>query len=154
MRATTMKSSRTISAVIFSVISSLSGCSSQTPEPINPRNLAQPAVADTHVGWKPAPANQLNYSLATSTGIARLEIRELPVDLRAVTIELPGMRDIEGVQWHSADGAQAMLFDGSEEMEGVTVERQQRGYRLLVQGAALDSIRSGGYLTVIDYYRN
>ncbi|MCK7597248.1 hypothetical protein M0G74_08190 [Microbulbifer sp. CAU 1566] len=136
------------------VLGMLSGCSTQAPSAVNPRNLAQSAVADTHLGWKPAPANQLNYSLATSTGIARMEVRELPLDLEAVTIELPGMRNVEGVQWRAASGEHAMLFDGAEGMDGVTVERQQRGYRLQVQGPALESMRSGGLLTVIDYYRN
>jgi len=153
MRAMTMKSvllSSTLSAVLFL----LGGCVTPGPEPINPRNLAQSAVADTHLGWKPAPANQLNYSLATSTGIARMEMRELPLDLQAVTIELPGMRNIEGIQWRGAGGDHAMLFDGAEGMDGVTVERQHRGYRLQVRGPALESIRNGGFLTVIDYYRN
>ncbi|WP_299591585.1 hypothetical protein [uncultured Microbulbifer sp.] len=141
-------------SALVGVLTLLAGCVSQAPEPINPRNLAQSAVADTHLGWKPAPANQLSYSLATSTGIARMEMRELPVDLQAVTIELPGMRNIEGIQWRGASGDHAMLFDGAEGMDGVTVERQHRGYLLQVRGTALESIRSGGHLTVIDYYRN
>ncbi|WGL17480.1 hypothetical protein PVT68_04105 [Microbulbifer bruguierae] len=131
----------------------LGGCTTQSSV-LNPRNLAQSAVADTHLGWKPAPAHELNYSLATSSGIARMEVRELPLDLQAVTIELPGMRNIEGVQWRAANGAHALLFDGVDGMEGVTVERQQRGYRLQVNGPALESMRSGGMLTVIDYHRN
>ncbi|MBN8430916.1 hypothetical protein JF535_08620 [Microbulbifer salipaludis] len=138
-----------LTAVVF-----LAGCISQAPEPINPRNLAQSAVADTHLGWKPAPANQLNYSMATSSGIASMQLRALPGHLQAVTIELPGMRNIEGIQWRGAEGDNAMLFDGAEGMDGVTVERQYRGYRLSVRGPALESIRSGGYLTVIDYFRN
>ena len=157
MRAMTMKSvmrSVLILGALSTALFSLAGCTSHAPEPINPRNLAQSAVADTHLGWKPAPANQLNYSLATSTGIARMEMRELPLDLQAVTIELPGMRNIEGIQWRGAGGEHAMLFDGAEGMDGVTVERQHRGYRLQVRGPALESMRSGGYLTVIDYYRN
>ena len=159
MRVMTMKSllpshwfASPLLAVVF--LFSVSGCVSQAPEPINPRNLAQSAVADTHLGWKPAPAHQLNYSLATSTGIARMEMRELPTDLQAVTIDMPGMRNIEGIQWHAANGEHAMLFDGHSGMEGVTVERQHRGYRLQMRGAALESIRPGGFLTVIDYYRN
>ena len=154
MRAMTLKSVLLLSTLFSSVILALAGCVSQTPEPINPSNLAQSAVKDTHLGWNPAPANQLNYSLATSTGIARMEMRELPGDLQAVTIELPGMRSIEGVQWRGAGGDNAMLFDGVEGVDGVTVERQHRGYRLQVRGRALESIRSGGFLTVIDYYRN
>lgn len=153
MRAMTMKSVLVLST-LFALVILLAGCISPGPDPINPRNLAQSAVADTHLGWKPAPANQLNYSLATSSGIARMEMRELPVDLQAVTIELPGMRSIEGIQWRGAGGDHAMLFDGATEMDGVTVERQQRGYRLQVQGPALESMRNGGFLTVIDYYRN
>ncbi len=157
MRAMTMKSE--MRSVLFlstlsAVLLSLAGCISQAPEPINPRYLAQSAVADTHLGWKPAPANQLNYSLATSSGIARMEMRALPIDLQAVTIELPGMRNIEGIQWRGVGGDHAMLFDGAEEMDGVTVERRHRGYLLQVRGPALESIRTGGYLTVIDYYRN
>ncbi|WP_295802323.1 hypothetical protein [uncultured Microbulbifer sp.] len=132
----------------------LSGCATVKPDSINPQQLAQSARADTHLGWKPAPANQLNYSLATSSGIARMEMRELPIALHAVTIELPGMRNIEGVQWRALDGEHELLFDGGEGVDGVTVERRNRGYRLQVRGAALDSIRSGGFLTVIDYYRN
>ncbi|MFV8783194.1 hypothetical protein ACNKU7_12300 [Microbulbifer sp. SA54] len=132
----------------------LAGCTTTAPDPVNPRALAQSALADTHLGWKPAPANQLNYSLATSSGIARMEMRELPEDLQAVTIELPGMRNIEGVQWQAVSGDHALLFDGGEGADGVTVKRQHRGYTLQVQGAALDTIRRGGFLTVIDYYRN
>lgn len=150
----TMKSVLIFNTLLSGVLLLLAGCTSQAPEPINPRNLAQSAVADTHLGWKPAPANQLNYSLATSSGIARMEMRELPVDLQAVTIELPGMRNIEGIQWRGTGGDNAMLFDGVEGMDGVTVERQHRGYLLQVRGRALESIRSGGFLTVIDYYRN
>lgn len=154
MCVTTTKSVLLLNTLLSGVLLSLAGCVSQTPDPINPRNLAQSAVADTHLGWKPAPANQLSYSLATSTGIARMEMRELPGDLQAVTIELPGMRNIEGIQWSGVRGDHAMLFDGVEGMDGVTVERQHRGYRLHVRGRALESIRSGGFLTVIDYYRN
>lgn len=135
-------------------IAATAGCSTATPSPVNPQALAQSALADTHLGWKPAPANQLSYSLATSSGIARMEMRELPHDLQAVTIELPGMRNIEGVQWQAASGDHALLFDGGEGADGVTVRRRQRGYTLEVQGAALDTIRRGGFLTVIDYYRN
>ncbi|WP_158681707.1 hypothetical protein [Microbulbifer pacificus] len=162
MRAMTTTSSTTspisssilIGALVSSALLWLAGCSISGSSPINPRHLAQSAVADTHLGWKPAPAHQLNYSLATSSGIARMEMRELPADLQAVTIELPGMRNVEGVQWRGASGEHAMLFDGAEGADGVTLERQQRGYRLQLQGAALESIRSGGFLTVIDYYRN
>ncbi|WOX06110.1 hypothetical protein [Microbulbifer pacificus] len=132
----------------------VAGCATNSGNSLNPRNLAQSAVADTHLGWKPAPEHQLNYSLATSSGIARMEMRELPADLLAVTIELPGMRNVEGVQWRAASGQHAMLFDGAEGADGVTLERQQRGYRLQLQGAALESMRSGGFLTVIDYYRH
>ncbi|WP_231756977.1 hypothetical protein [Microbulbifer elongatus] len=139
-------------AVIFML--GLAGCASQTPEPINPRHLAQSAVADTHLGWKPAPAHQLNYSLATSSGIARMEMRELPSDLQALTIELPGMRNVEGIQWRASNGDHAMLFDGDRGADGVTLERRQRGYRLQVRGPALETVRPGGFLTVIDYYRN
>ena len=154
MRVMTMTSLFAKTILATGVSLALSGCVSQAPEPINPRNLAQSAVADTHLGWKPSPAHQLTYSLATSSGIARMEMRELPTDLQAVTIELPGMRNIEGIQWRAANGSHAMLFDGDRGMEGVTVERQQRGYRLQVRDPALGSIRPGGLLTVIDYYRN
>ena len=142
------------SVVVGMAVGGLTGCASTQPNPINPQQLAQSAQPDTHLGWKPAPANQLNYSLATSTGIARVEMRELPPALHAVTIELPGMRNIEGVQWSALNGANAMLFDGGEGVDGVTVERRNRGYCLQVRGAALDTMRSGGFLTVIDYYRN
>ena len=141
-------------ALVGMATGGLTGCASAKPNPINPQQLAQSAQADTHLGWKPAPANQLNYSLATSTGIARMEMRELPAALRAMTIELPGMRNIEGVQWSALDGAHAMLFDGGEGVDGVTVERRNRGYCLQVRGPALDAMRGGGFLTVIDYYRN
>nr|WP_010132731.1 hypothetical protein [Microbulbifer agarilyticus] len=154
MRAMTMKSTPIFRTLAALFLLSLAGCVSNQPEPINPRSLAQSAVADTHLGWKPAPAHQLNYSLATSSGIARMEMRELPVDLQALTIELPGMRNVEGVQWRAANGQQAMLFDGDQGMDGVTLERQRRGYRLQMRGPALESMRSGGFLTVIDYYRN
>ena len=150
----TTTSSVLIGTLMACALSWLAGCTTSGPSAINPRNLAQSAVADTHLGWKPAPAHQLNYSLATSSGIARMEVRELPADLQTVTIELPGMRNVEGVQWRGASGEHAMLFDGAEGADGVTLERQQRGYRLQLQGTALESIRSGGFLTVIDYYRN
>lgn len=161
MRATTETSSTTptsssiwVRVLISCALIWVAGCTTNSGNSLNPRNLAQSAVADTHLGWKPAPEHQLNYLLATSSGIARMEMRELPADLQAVTIELPGMRSVEGVQWRAASGQHAMLFDGAEGADGVTLERQQRGYRLQLQGAALESIRSGGFLTVIDYYRN
>lgn len=147
-------SSKLIRALISAALIGLVGCSTNGNSTVNPRNLAQSAVADTHLGWKPAPANQLNYSLATSSGIARMEMRELPADLQAVTIELPGMRNVEGVQWRAASGEHSMLFDGTQGVDGVTLERQQRGYRLQLQGAALEAMRHGGFLTVIDFYRN
>ena len=144
----------TITASLLLVFG-LTGCSTVSQNPsLNPRFLAQSAVPDTHLGWQPAPENELNYSLATSSGIARMEMRPLPADLQAVTIELPGMRNIEGVQWRAENGSHAMLFDGAEELDGVTVERRDRGYRLQVEGPALDTMRGGGLLTVIDYYRN
>ena len=146
-----------LSCVFLGVViaAGVTGCASTpAPDRINPQQLAQSAQADTHLGWKPAPANQLNYSLATSTGIARMEVRELPAALSAVTIELPGMRNIEGVQWRALGGDHELLFDGGEGVDGVTVERRNRGYCLQVRGPALDHMRNGGFLTVIDYYRN
>ncbi|WP_156035137.1 hypothetical protein [Microbulbifer sp. HZ11] len=154
MRASTTTSKTVSCTCVTALLIGLAGCVSSAPEPINPRSLAQSAVADTHLGWKPAPAHQLNYSLATSSGIARMEMRELPGDLQAVTIELPGMRNVEGVQWRAANGDHAMLFDGGRGADGVTLERRQRGYRLQVRGPALEMLRPGGLLTVIDYYRN
>ncbi|MFD1218077.1 MULTISPECIES: hypothetical protein [Microbulbifer] len=146
---------RAMTTASFMLIIGLTGCSTASQDQtLNPRYLAQSAVADTHLGWQPAPENQLKYSVATSTGIARMEMRELPRHLQAVTIELPGMRNIEGVQWRASNGGDEMLFDGAKGADGVTLEPQDRGYRLQVKGSALDTIRSGGLLTVIDYYRN
>ncbi|MFI2810404.1 MULTISPECIES: hypothetical protein [unclassified Microbulbifer] len=126
----------------------LAGCVATSP-----RNLVQSGLADTHLGWQPAPENQLAFSLATASGIARIELRPLPGELEVLTLDMPGMEKVEGVQWLGSDGGHAMLFSGVPEATGVTLERKPRGFRLVIAGEALELIRGGGVLTVIDYYR-
>ncbi|MFC6635252.1 hypothetical protein [Microbulbifer taiwanensis] len=132
-------------AMGFSV---LAGCTATAPQ-----TLVQSALADTHLGWQPSPSNQLAFSLATASGIARVELQPLPEHLDTLTLELPGMRKVEGVQWRGEDGGHAMLFDGAGGPEGVSLQSRGHGFRLEISGAALDLVRGGGVLTVIDYYR-
>ncbi|WP_323843824.1 hypothetical protein [Microbulbifer magnicolonia] len=129
-------------------IAGLAGCATTAPQ-----TLVQSALADTHLGWQPAPENQLAFSVATATGIARVELRPLPRELHTLTLELPGMRKVEGVQWRGDDGGHSMLFDGSGGPDGVSLQSRGHGFRLQIKGAALDLVRGGGMLTVIDYYR-
>ncbi|WP_237068408.1 hypothetical protein [Microbulbifer guangxiensis] len=126
----------------------LAGCATGTPQ-----NLLQPDRADTHLGWQPAPENQLAYSVATASGIARLVLDRLPDNLNRVSLELPGMQRVEGVQWRGDDGDKAMLFSGGSGEPGVRLEERRRGFILHIEGAALDRIRVGGLLTVVDFYR-
>ncbi|WP_237060565.1 hypothetical protein [Microbulbifer sediminum] len=126
----------------------LAGCVSTSP-----RHLVQSGLADTHLGWQPAPENQLAFSLATASGIARIEFRPLPEELEVLSLDMPGMEKVEGVQWLGSDGDHAVLFSGIPGAAGVTLERKARGFRLVIAGEALDLVRGGGVLTVIDYYR-
>ncbi|KUJ79168.1 hypothetical protein AWR36_015480 [Microbulbifer flavimaris] len=126
----------------------LAGCATGTPQ-----NLLQSDRADTHLGWQPAPENQLAYSVATASGIARLALDPLPENLDRVTLDLPGMQRVEGVQWRGDDGKSAMLYSGGAGEQGVTLEQRRRGFRLRIDGPALDLIRVGGLLTVVDFYR-
>lgn len=126
----------------------LAGCATGTPH-----NLLQSDRADTHLGWQPAPENQLAYSVATSSGIARLVLDRLPENLNRVTLDLPGMQEVEGVQWRGDDGKNAMLYSGHSGEPGVTLEQRRRGFTLYIEGPALDRIRVGGLLTVVDFYR-
>jgi len=143
-----MRASIIRSLLLAAGIAVLAGCVTSSP-----RTLVQSALADTHLGWQPAPENQLAFSLATASGIARVELRPLPQDLDTLTLELPGMRKVEGVQWRGGDGQQAMLYDGVGGPDGVSLERRGHGFRLQISGPALDLVRGGGVLTVIDYYR-
>jgi len=129
-------------------VMALVGCTATAPQ-----NLVQSALADTHLGWQPAPEHQLAFSLATATGIARVTLRPLPQDLQTLTLDLPGMQKVEGVQWVGENGKSAMLYSGVDGNDGVRLERQHHGFRLEISGAALDRVRGGGVLTVIDYYR-
>ena len=135
-----------ITTCLLSVL--IAGC--VTPAP---RTLVQSALADTHLGWQPAPKNQLAFSIATATGIARVELRALPRNLELLTLELPGMQKVEGVQWHGEDGNHGMLFSGNAGEEGILLERRGHGFRLQISGPALDRVRAGGELTVVDFYR-
>jgi len=124
------------------------GCSSSAP-----RNLAQSVVADTHLGWPSAPENQLVLSLATASGIAQVELQPLPEHFTLVTLELPGMRKVEGVQWRDGNGRSTMLYDGENGLDGVSLQSRGHGFRLQLQLSSMDYIRTGGVLTVIDYWR-
>ncbi|SDK30236.1 hypothetical protein [Microbulbifer yueqingensis] len=137
-------------AVIVALLlaGSLAGCMSSQPH-----TLVQSAFADTHLGWQPAPENQLAFSVATASGIARVELLQLPLDLEVLTLDMPGMEQVEGVQWAGTDGNHALLYSGVPEAAGVTLERRSHGFRLRIAGEALDIVRAGGMLTVIDYYR-
>lgn len=127
----------------------LTGCAVTAPR----HSLVQSALADTHLGWQPAPENQLAFSLATTTGIARVELRPLPENLHTLTLDLPGMRRVEGVQWRGSSGDGAMLYDGVGGPEGVSLKPRGHGFRLRISGEALDLVRGGGVMTVIDVYR-
>ncbi|MBB3060862.1 hypothetical protein [Microbulbifer rhizosphaerae] len=127
----------------------LAGCATTAPR----HSLVQSALADTHLGWQPAPKNQLSFSVATASGIARVELRPLPADLQVLTLHLPGMRRVEGVQWLGGDGDNKQLYDGANGPEGVSLQPQGHGFRLQISGEALELVRGGGVLTVIDVYR-
>ncbi|WP_308367936.1 MULTISPECIES: hypothetical protein [unclassified Microbulbifer] len=127
----------------------LAGCATTTPR----HSLVQSALADTHLGWQPAPKNQLAFSVATASGIARVELRPLPADLHVLTLHLPGMRRVEGVQWQADDGDNTQLYDGVDGSEGVSLQPWGHGFRLQISGEALELVRGGGVLTVIDVYR-
>ncbi|MCW8126302.1 hypothetical protein [Microbulbifer halophilus] len=143
-----MRTSIILSLLLVSGTLGTAGCVTTSPQ-----TLVQSALADTHLGWQPAPEHQLAFSIATASGIARLELRPLPADLETLTLDLPGMEKVEGVQWRSGDGEHAMLYSGAAGMEGVELQRQGHGFRLEISGAALDRVRGGGVLTVIDFYR-
>ncbi|GAB2882915.1 hypothetical protein ACCI51_17010 [Microbulbifer echini] len=121
------------------------GCSSSTP-----RNFAQSVVADTHLGWRPAPENQLAFSLATASGVARVELQPLPEEFTLVTLELLGMRNVEGIQWQDEKGESTLLYDGKAGLSGVSLQSQGHGFRLQLQLSSMDYLRNGGVLTVID----
>jgi hypothetical protein len=138
-----------MSLLLAAVMEGLAGCATTTIS----QSLVQSALADTHLGWRSAPKNQLAYSLATASGIARVELRQLPDDLHKLTLDLPGMRRVEGVQWRGEEGGSELLYDGDRGWEGVILEEQRHGFRLQISGRALDLVRGGGVLTVIDFYR-
>ena len=144
-----MRTSITMSLLLVTGVLGVTGCAATSP-----RTLVQSALADTHLGWQPAPENQLAFSLATATGIARVELRPLPEKLQVLTLDLPGMEKVEGVQWRNDSGDHALLYSGSQGYDGVTLERRGHGFRLGISGAALERVRGGGTLTVIDYYRS
>lgn len=139
---------RTSIILLWVLLLGLTGCAASKPY-----SPVQSAFADTHIGWQPAPENQLAYSLTTATGIARVELRQLPEDLDRLTLELPGMRNVEGVQWQGEDGTHDQLYDGGGVQDGVTLEKLRHGFRLQIFGGALDRVRGGGVLTVVDFYR-
>ena len=143
-----MRASITMSWLLAMGVAGLAGCAATAPQ-----TLVQSALADTHLGWQSAPEHQLAFSLATATGIARVELRPLPADLQTLTLDLPGMQKVEGVQWIGENGQSAMLYSGVDGADGVTLQRKGHGYRLQISGAALERLRGGGVLTVIDYYR-
>ncbi len=143
MRASIMRS-----LLLAAGFSALVGCATTSPQ-----TLVQSALADTHLGWQPAPENQLAFALATASGIGRVELRPLPQHLDTLTLDLPGMRGVEGVQWRGDDGKRAMLYDGAGGSEGVSLQSRGHGCRLQISGPALDLVRGGGVLTVIDDYR-
>lgn len=143
-----MRTSIMLSVLLALGLGSLAGCSTAPP-----RTLVQSALADTHLGWQPAPANQLAYSVATASGIARVELQPLPEKLHTLTLDLPGMRRVEGVQWRGENGQHSMLFDGAGGPDGISLQSRGHGFRLEIKGAALDHVRGGGVLTVIDHYR-
>ncbi|WP_346839564.1 hypothetical protein [Microbulbifer sp. SAOS-129_SWC] len=143
-----MRASITMSLLLIVGLTCLAGCGTTAP-----RTLVQSALADTHLGWQPAPEHQLAFSLATATGIARVTLQPLPQDLKTLTLDLPGMQKVEGVQWVGENGHSAMLYSGADRTDGVVLQRQHHGFRLQISGAALERVRGGGVLTVIDYYR-
>ncbi|MCX2779675.1 hypothetical protein [Microbulbifer thermotolerans] len=124
----------------------VAGCSATSPH-----TLVQSALADTHLGWHPAPENQLAFALATASGIGRVTLRPLPDHLDTLTLELPGMRKVKEVQWVGDEGEQMRLYDGVNGFDGVSLESRGHGYRLRIVGQALDLIRDGGLLTVVDH---
>lgn len=126
----------------------LAGCVATEPQA-----LVQSALADTHLGWQAAPENQLAFSIATASGVARLKLRPLPDDLQTLTLDLPGMRRVGGVQWRGDGGDQRTLFDDTGGSEGVLLEEYGHGFRLQISGAALNLLRDGGILTVVDFDR-
>lgn len=135
-------------SLLMTVVVGFAGCTSPSPQ-----TFVQSALADTHLGWQPAPEHQLSYELATTSGIARVELRPLPQELQRLTLDLPGMQQVEGVQWRGENGENAMLYDGAGGPEGISLKRRGHGFRLQIEGPALDLVRDGGELTVIDYYR-
>ncbi|USD22914.1 hypothetical protein [Microbulbifer variabilis] len=132
----------------LTVLAGLSGCSSSAP-----RSFAQSIVADTHLGWRPAPENQLAFSLATVSGVAQVELQPLPEQFTLVTLELPGMRNVEGIQWQGEEGESTMLYDGQAGLDGVSLQSRDHGFRLQLQLSSMDYLRNGGVLTVIDRRR-
>ncbi|GAA5442130.1 hypothetical protein Misp06_00291 [Microbulbifer sp. NBRC 101763] len=124
------------------------GCSS-----IAPRELAQSVVADTHLGWRSAPENQLVFSLATVSGVAQVELQPLPEEFTLVTLELPGMRKVEGIQWQDESGQSTVLYDGEDGLDGVSLQSRGYGFELQLQLSSMDYLRNGGVLTVIDQKR-
>ncbi|WP_444944629.1 hypothetical protein ACJJIK_07460 [Microbulbifer sp. ZKSA006] len=127
----------------LTVPAGLLGCTA-TP----PHKLVQSVVADTHLGWQTAPENQLAFSLATASGVAQVELQPLPEALTVVTLELPGMREVEYVQWENEHGESTILYDGEAGLEGVSLQSRGHGYRLQLQLSAMEYIRDGGVLTV------
>ncbi|MCO1335245.1 hypothetical protein MO867_12970 [Microbulbifer sp. OS29] len=131
----------------FTVPVGLLGCTSNFP-----RNLVQSVVADTHLGWKTAPENQLAFSVATASGVAQVELQPLPEEFTIVTLELPGMQKVERVQWENDVGQFTTLYDGRAGLDGVSLQSRGHGSRLQLQLSAMDYIRDGGVLTVTDQH--
>ncbi|QFT55651.1 hypothetical protein [Microbulbifer sp. THAF38] len=131
----------------LTVLAGLFGCSSSTS---TPRTLVQSVVADTHLGWRPAPENQLAFSLATASGVAQIELQPLPDQFTLVTLELLGMRNVEGIQWQDEKGESTMLYDGQAGLDGVSLQSRDHGFHLQLQLSSMDYLRNGGVLTVID----
>ncbi|MEX2962004.1 hypothetical protein [Microbulbifer sp. TYP-18] len=145
----TDKAMRFLIFMVLGLVGLSTGCSSPSPQ-----TLVQSALAGTHLGWQQAPENQLSFSLATATGIARVALRPLPPNLEVLTLSLPGMDAVEGVQWRGEDGNEAMLLNNGRGEDGVLLQQLRRGFRLQISGGALELVRGGGQLTVIDRYRN
>ncbi|WKD50916.1 hypothetical protein [Microbulbifer spongiae] len=124
------------------------GCTSGVP-----RHFAQSLAADTHLGWRSAPENQLALSLATATGVAQVELHPLPDQFTLVTLELPGMRRVEAVQWQGDSGQSTTLYDGEDGLEGVSLQKRGHGFRLQLQLSAMYYLCDGGVLTVIGQRR-
>ncbi|WP_299940642.1 hypothetical protein [uncultured Microbulbifer sp.] len=142
---------RTLLLVLMLWLAALAGplgCASGAP-----RHFAQSLVADTHLGWRTAPENQLALSLVTASGVAQIELQPLPEQFTLVTLELPGMRRVEAVQWQNDLGQSTTLYDGEDGREGVSLQDRGHGFRLQLQLSTMHYLCDGGVLTVIGQRR-